>query len=123
MVERANFLECLLIYFDKWGLALMLVLTLESDSIAMAMVPPITKPWVEVRGKRYEGRGMSLSWRDGLESGATVLVGMKSPTQWEYLQCFALFIQIIRSQCGREGRHTVTSLCCIWSISDYNTII
>ena len=54
MVERANFLECLLIYFDKWGLALMLVLTLESDSIAMAMVPPITKPWVEVRGKRDE---------------------------------------------------------------------
>ena len=45
---------------------------------------------------------MSLSWRDGLESGATVLVGMKSPTQWEYLQCFALFIQIIRSQCGRD---------------------
>ena len=117
MVERANFLECLLIYFDKWGLALMLVLTLESDSIAMAMVPPITKPWVEGRGTRH------WSWRDGLESGATVLVGMKSPTQWEYLQCFALFIQIIRSQCGREGRHTVTSMYCIWSISDYNTII
>ena len=49
----------------------MLVLTLESDSIAMAMVPPITKPWGEVRGKRDEGRGMSLSWRDGLESGVS----------------------------------------------------
>ena len=66
MVERANFLECLLIYFDKWGLALMLVLTLESDSIAMAMVPPITKPWVEVRGTRDEA--LELEGRTGVWS-------------------------------------------------------